>query len=407
MADFQHMFFSTDPSLSTAGDAAAMSRSAEKLRADAGLFLRVFVDSFALTFQDDRLAVGDLANEIELRAASIVFSSTISKLAAPSFSFNIAELSLKERIFRDETSTGQGFLPSEHLLVFFENQCPREDSSVIPQHPSDLQRMVDSLSLAGPQVEISVVVKPAAEGGVNVGVNFLHARCDLPLASVHRWTHALSEFFAPQTSPSSAVAFSCSIAFKSVEVILTHSPSGLLDNNRRQPFHALPMPSPPSARWKKVRDLSVPSSHPGGGFRAVFHGLSLALSSNAKATSSPSMGPFTIAVDEINVFLQLRRHPIANQPHAADRLQTWELGFLSLRSEANGEKISLSKEKYLGPEGISAKSEGEESERVIAGDLFEIPALAVSEVFVISAGNVYAGRASFSLSSQSICRPRP
>ena len=49
MAEFQSMFYSANAPQASA-DGAALSRSAEKLRTDAGFFLRLFVDELLVSF---------------------------------------------------------------------------------------------------------------------------------------------------------------------------------------------------------------------------------------------------------------------------------------------------------------------------------------------------------------------
>jgi hypothetical protein len=378
MAEFQSMFYSANAPQASA-DGAALSRSAEKLRTDAGFFLRLFVDELLVSFQDDRLASSASSNELQVNATSLVFSSTISRNSPPSISFSLAEVSLIERLLKDGEPAHV-----ENPLVYFRNHLPSEDSSVIPKHPFDFQRTTNSLSLTGPQLEISVAMRPVKEGGMNISVQFQHAVCQVTLASINRWTATLSEFLAPQTTPSSSVAFSCSVVLQSIEVTLRESP----DSDRRTPFPPLTVSSLSKSRWKKLSSVAPSaSSRPGGSFRVVLKGVSLAISSNEKSNSAPAMGPFSVSLEEINGFLQLQLPSLQE----VDRIETWELGFLSLRSERDGSKISLSKEKYLGPEGLSVKPEVEDSERLTAGEAFEMPTLILPDILVISAGNVYAG----------------
>lgn len=366
MADMSHMFYSTDAPR-TSADGLTLSRSAERPRTNSGLFLRMFVDNISLSFLDDRSSVTH-PNQIQLRGSSLVFSSSLCRASPPVFSLNLAEISVIERLW-------DGFSFNDHSLLSFKTDCPSEKSLIVPKYSFDQPRSSDSHSLTGPQMEICVAMKSIADGGIDISITFQHAVCNLTLALVNRWATALGEFLAPQTSPSSSIAFSCTVKLKSVEVTLTESSSGEESENCLL-FRSLPFVDILNSRWTKLPESPFLAPHPSGGFRVVFYGVSFTACSN----SSP-LGSLSVTVEEINGFLQLY----------LEGKDAWELGFISLRSVKEGSKISVSKEMYVGPEGTASKSEIEETERLLVGDTFDMPILAIPEVLVISAGNVYAG----------------
>lgn len=364
------MFYSTEVPR-TSADESTMSRSAERLRSDAGVFLRIFIDTITFTFEDDRSSLS-APNVLQLQGSSLVFSSSLPRNSPPTFSLNLAEISLIEKLWNSA-------ILSELTLLSFTSDPPRVSSMNIPMYALDHQRCSESRSLASPQMEISVVMKQVAEGGINVSVNFQHAVCTLSLALINRWASTIGEFLAPQASPSSSIAFSCSVQFQSIEISLAESFVDPSEFNFLS--QSILLPNISTSRWTKLSESPILEPRPGGGFRLVFHGLCLSASSCDKPSNSSSIVPLTVSVEEINCFLQF----------FIDEKNAWELGFLAFRSVKGGSKISLSKERYTGPEGTSSKSEIEDTERVLPGDSFEMPNLAIPDVLVVSAGNVYAG----------------
>lgn len=341
-----------------------LNRSAEKTRSATGLFLRVFIETASISFKDDILSP-QFPNEIILRMSSTVFLSAFSSGTSPSISLSFAEVLILERIHESE-------LLAENLLLTFSNQKPDESSLVISKHPFDADLITDATTLSGPHLEVTANMRPITEGGTEITISFQHAQCFLSLKTLNRWSSALGGLLVPQENTSSSIAFSCQIDFKSIDLIFQDS-----HVSRRESLPPLSLIQESKSRWKRIQNNQVKTES--SSIRLVVHGLQISLG----AHPSPS---FSISIGRINSFLRLH--------YLVDSLtvETWELGYLSMRSGKREGKISLHKEKFTGPEGIVIEARDSESDGKLDGDTLDISKLDVTDVFVISAGNVQVGK---------------
>lgn len=355
-----------------------LSRSTEKSKSSSGIFFRVFIDLTNITFQNDNISP---PNELNLTIKSIVFSSTLSPNVPPSFALNLTEIFLVEKHSHPNIMSGDII---ENTLLSFSIQNPNEDSLVIPNHIFDAPKPVEATAFSGPQVEISIILKPITEDGINISIQFHHAKCVLSLDTIDRWSSVLSESFGTQTSPSSSLSFSCSIGIKSIDLILKESPE-MLHNQEERRKQRENLPSITQLqdhtyknRWKKSHSqLNKNSKLSTTSLRFVFHGISILINPNL------TISPFSITMDKINCFMQIPDRPSNN---------LWELGFFSIRGGLTETKIKIIKEKYQGPEGVTSKSIQEESERLLLGDVFEMPTLDIQDNIVVSAGQIQTSK---------------